>query len=135
MTMMEQIMEKLGVELNEEFSVKYKWCTFYDSVKFVKTDESIQLVVDENDMPGLFMNLLNGVATIIKKPWRPKDEQMFYYVSPNGRVTYHYDQTHSEGINLIMIGNCYRTKKEAEQHIAYWKQVYKDMPEFKEVAE
>lgn len=54
MTMMEEIMEKLGVELDEEFSVKYTKCsTFYSNVKFVKTnDEYISLVTSEyEDMP------------------------------------------------------------------------------------
>jgi len=132
MTMMEEIMENLGVELNEVFCIRVHGSKL-NGFRFIeKGPKDIVFEDIQNRGHDYFYDLLNGAVTVIKNPWRPKDEQIFYYVLPNGMVTYYYDQTHSVGINLIMIGNCYRSKYEAEQHIDYWKRVYKDMPEFKE---
>ena len=105
---------------------------FYDSVKFVKTDESIKLVIAENDMPSLFMNLLNGVATIIKNPWRPsKMGETYWYVNIYGKVDYTTYDTASDTDRLrLMVRNCYQTVEEAEEHVDYWKHVYEDMTEF-----
>lgn len=139
---MEEIMEKLGVELDEKFSVKIPASAeFYDEVMFAKYSTTNNIVLAEIingvgiESASLLINILNGEATIVKKPWNPsKMGETYWYVNIYGKVDYTTYDTASDTDRLrLMVRNCYQTVEEAEEHVDYWKHVYKDMPEFKEV--
>lgn len=134
MTMMEEIMEKLGVERNEVFCISVNGSKL-NGFRFIeKGPKDIVFEDIQNRGYDYFYDLLNGAVTIIKNPWRPKIGEDFYQIHMDGHIysyiMFAYDKSQYD---TILLGNCYRTKKEAEKYSEYWKQVYKDMPEFKEV--
>lgn len=52
------------------------------------------------------------------KPWKPKDGDLFYLIETNGAIgNSKWHETTLPGItkHLIKIGNCFRTREEAEQ--------------------
>lgn len=139
MTMMEEIMEKLGVELNEVFSVDIpasgESC---EKVMFAKDGTTNIVLAEDINGIGIYNDLLlrsimNGTAIIIKKRWIPEKNEGYYFVRPDGTIYEVFNDLERADLNSIIIGNCYKTFKKAEEHVDYWKRIYKDMPEFKEV--
>lgn len=135
MTMMEEIMEKLGVELNEVFCISVNGSKL-NGFRFIeKGPKDIVFEDIQNRGYDYFYDLLNGAVTIIKNPWRPsKMGETYWYVNIYGKVDYTTYDTASDTDRLrLMVRNCYQTVEEAEEHVDYWKHVYEDMTEFKEV--
>lgn len=48
---------------------------------------------------------------------KPKDREDFWYVTPNGNIyVVPYDSQDTSDIALFLMGNCFKTKQEAEQN-------------------
>lgn len=48
---------------------------------------------------------------------RPKNGEEFWYITPNGNIySVSYDSQATSDIALFLIGNCFKTEKEAEQN-------------------
>lgn len=48
---------------------------------------------------------------------RPKDGEEFWYITPNGNIySISYDSQATSDIVFFLMGNCFKTKEEAEQH-------------------
>jgi hypothetical protein len=134
MTMMEEIMENLGVELNEVFCIRVHGSKL-NGFRFIeKGPKDIVFEDIQNRGYDYFYDLLNGEVRIIKKPYRPAADEIYYYVDNNlyVRSTSYISGFYTDTFR-VLLGNCYKSEEEAEQHIDYWKRIYKDMPEFKEV--
>ena len=112
-----QVAEMLGVELNEEFSLKHKDGSI---LKFkYKITEFSGLLFKGNDewMPsGYIDKIICGDLTIVKLPWKPKDDEFYYYYSPCVGITYQerWNNTSSDYC-MWKIGNCFRTREEASK--------------------
>lgn len=115
---MKEVVKVLGVEIGEEFEFE----DYNYTGKF--TDEGL-LVFDGTYWYTHFFDLtdiLIGKITIKKKPWKPKYGENYYFIYwyENGSGlkldvdyssfvrSYHVDQLR------VTIGNCFRTKEEAE---------------------
>ena len=111
-----QVAEMLGVELNEEFSLKHKDGSI---LRFkYKITGSSGLLFKGNDewMPsGYIDKIICGDLTIVKLPWKPKCDEFYYYYSPCIGITYQerWNNTSSDYC-MWKIGNCFRTIEEAE---------------------
>ncbi|WP_293849127.1 hypothetical protein [uncultured Phascolarctobacterium sp.] len=114
-----EICKMLGVELGEEFEIKGRKGLTY---KFIN-DELI--VCDDDTEHGYtsanmtLVGLLRGNSEIVKLPWRPKDNEMYYtfsyaYNPRKWQIGYFSWGSASIDIALFKAGWVYRTKEEAE---------------------
>lgn len=61
--------------------------------------------------------VFNENYEIIPPKQRPKNGEEFWYITPNGNIhSVPCDSQATSDIALFLIGNCFKTEKEAEQH-------------------
>ena len=130
MNYMNQIAKMLGVELEEEFyleSIEYG-CYFLDdrSKKATfKLSLSGMMTNYHNDewksADECLVSLLEGAYTIVKKPWKPEDKEIMYYIGLNRSINQTWFNAKG-GFTLLTysLGNCFRTEEEAEKHVDEW---------------
>jgi hypothetical protein len=116
---MSEVAKMLGVELGEEF--------------YISTNGNTEYVFTEN---GLFPahgsvvcnntlnDLLTGTATIKRKPWKPNYGDFYFFVDANGLSDYEKYYNDPFDIMCYKLGNCYRTKQEAEANSEKWRAFY-----------
>ena len=127
---MADVAKLLGVEIGEEFEIQYpSHCSvkttavFYeDGFKVVHTDAVIlKPYWQEAELHGL----LNGTLGIKHKPWKPKDDELFFVISYDGSIMIKYwDEDSTLHRTYYKLGNCYRFKEEAEENRDKWMRFY-----------
>lgn len=126
---MADVAKLLGVELGEEFEIEYPSpcsvktiAVFYEAgFKIVKTDAVIlQPYWKDAELHGL----LNGTLSIKHKPWKPKHNDLFWFVDQDGNVTTSYRKNSWYDTMLYKLGNCYRTREEAKENCSKWISFY-----------
>lgn len=121
MNLIPKIAEMLGVEIGEEFKVSIFKLSLW------KFDSYKGLLVKHNEMQDWveacgeqYMKLLNGFYQIEKKPFKPKPQERFFYVSISKPVTIEeaYWSSNMNTIDhaLLFCGNVFRTEAEAQAH-------------------
>lgn len=115
---MKEIAEMLGVELNEEFYIKghpgsYCLTEYYGLMKDCAVAH-----------PTIFVSLLTGGSEIVRKPWKPKDGDYYYYVGAGGAIIGAEWRHGTAAVSLYKLGNCYRTEEAAEADAEKWKAFY-----------
>lgn len=110
-----QVAKMLGVDLKEEFKIKY--------ANGVVCDEPYKITVDglfyKNEfgwIRSIFLNsIIAGDLEIVKLPWKPNDDEFYYYYSPCTGITYQERWMNtSSDYCMWKLGNCFRTREEAE---------------------
>ena len=51
----------------------------------------------------------------VKTPWRPQEDEKYYFVTSRGSVAYTYNYNSSVDKESFDFGNCFRTEEEAEK--------------------
>ena len=127
MNYMSEVAKMLGVELGERFKINFDiyYSNGNNNFDYYLSDDGIKLDREgygciSND---ILCNLLYGNYTI--KPWKPQYDGIFYYVDELGYVYTDVWNDTSDAINYYKLGNCYKTKEEAEKHSAKWIEFYK----------
>ncbi len=128
---MQQIAEMLGVELGEVFYVSWEGNS-NGKQKFALSDDGlyqIAYVGNEEEFGAMsnriLMRILTGEAKIIKRPWKPQAYESYFKAQKWGDGEIHVDEVTWSGkglsCNLIdwKVGNCFRTKEEAEEKGKY----------------
>lgn len=113
---MNEIAALLGVELDEEFIIE-------DYGTYVLTWKG--LMRKDGVVQGLILTLLlTGELKIRRKPWKPIKDETYYYVVEEG-LTWEEDWV-DDDVDLMRykLGNCYRTKEEAEANVNKWRAFY-----------
>lgn len=118
---MPEIAKLLGVEINEEFYIKDATGKDDDLHRFTsETFEYYDQSMGEWCETLRFVDLVCGLAEIVKKPFEPKNCERYWYVywSKNGIDT---SYTLWDGYSTLSwldkyCGNCFRTEVEAEKH-------------------
>lgn len=113
---MNEVAALLGVELDEEFIIE-------DYGTYVLTWKG--LVRKDGVVQGLILTfLLTGELKIRRKPWKPIKNETYYYVTEEG-LTWEEDWV-DDDVDLMRykLGNCYRTKEEAEANVNKWRAFY-----------
>ena len=131
---MADVAKLLGVELGEVFKIDYDmpWATdsryvlgkfTYDGFEVIKTNLlSYPKQVDRED---ILSDLLIGAATISSKPWKPKKcGEIYLYVDKNGDTWTAPWYDCEIDVLRYKLGNCYRTRKEAEANRDKWIDFY-----------
>lgn len=111
-----KIAEMLGVELNEEFSLKNNDDEFLSSNYKITASDGLLFKWGNNwGRSNRIIEIISGRLTIVKLPWKPKEGKEYWY----------YSEAWKQGIStkwesgiqdLIFwkVGNCFRTKEEAD---------------------
>lgn len=136
MNYMKQIAQMLGVELDEEFyleSVEYGYYFLDDRSKKATFKLSLSGMMinyhnDEWESVGeCLASLLEGAYTIVKKPWKPEDKEIMYYIGLNRSINQTWFNAKG-GFTLLTysLGNCFRTKEEITPEILEetWQKCY-----------
>lgn len=111
-----QVAEILGVELDEVFSLKHKDGTLLSKKYRISPFAGLLLKIgDEWHQSGYIDEIIKGNLTIVKLPWKPNDDEFYYYYSPCTGITYQGRWSNTAYDYCVWgIGNCFRTREEAE---------------------
>lgn len=123
---MTEVAKMLGMELGEWFKISknakiceeltYKFTPRGLYVEFIDNEGTYHFdAVDGKYWAGI----LNGEFEIVKLPWKPKFDDEYYCTSVQQRCVRkcHWSNI-TEDYALHVLGMCYRTKEEAEEHFA-----------------
>lgn len=124
---MAEIAKMLGVEPGEEFEIDYGKGR-KSTANITKTGLHI---IDTNmvdflgDLNRVTLDwLLIGYCTIKRKPWKPNDKDDFWYINRAGIVDKKPYGGSVGHMNYYKLGNCYRSKQEAEANRDKWISFY-----------
>ena len=117
-----EVAKMLGVELGEEFECSngYKYVLREDGIIESKYIDK----VSTNTFSSVLVALLNGILTIKRKPWKPKKDDLYYYVDQEGFVISNRWYNSYTEVLLYKLGNCYRIREEAEANRDKWVAFY-----------
>ena len=117
-----EVAKMLGVELGEEFECSngYKYVLREDGIIESKYIDK----VSTNTFSSVLVALLNGNLTIKCKPWKPKKDDLYYYVDQEGFVISNRWYNSYTEVLLYKLGNCYRIREEAEANRDKWVALY-----------
>lgn len=110
-----KVAKMLGVRLEEEFGVEnfdgvYKFSEYY----LMRLDRQGVWECD-NEALG---EILNGDSEIIKKPWKPTENEKYFTINYDGTILSERFCSHcSEGLQNIRMGNFFKTYDEAVENI------------------
>ena len=119
---MSQVAKMLGVEIGEEFECSngYKYVLREDGIIESKYIDKFST----NTFSPTLVALLNGELTIKRKPWKPKKDDLYYYVDQEGFViSNRWHNTYIE-VLLYKLGNCYCIREAAEANRDKWVAFY-----------
>lgn len=139
MNYMKQIAQMLGVELDEEFYLEDvtdggHYITYDNDKTVFKLSNSGILRKDKCMVGGwidsthpYLLRLLTGRYAIVKKPWKPKDKEIMYYIELNRSINQTWFNAKG-GFTLMMysLGNCFQTEEEITPQILEetWQKCY-----------
>ena len=120
---MAEVAKMLGVELEERFNIidsKYEYA--HD---FYLTDNGLAISSGNYcQRESLLHQLLCGTCIIRRKPWKPKMGEYYWCIDPNGESSKCSWMNTSGGGSNYKLGNCYRTRSEAEANRDKWVAFY-----------
>lgn len=119
MTYWKQFAEMLGLELGEKFELIYDDGTINEDTYKIEEDGFYYKNKQSKDWfaePSTTVNkLINGYCKAVPKPWKPKNSEPYWRYRPqfgNASLSAWLD----DGVDFCRwkVGNCFRTKEEAE---------------------
>ena len=132
-TYIKRVAELLGVEIGEVFTVKINCEETIGSYMFIATGLK-RLNAKGNVWVGVTDNtlelLLNETYAIVKKPWKPKDGDYYFYIDNIGRVQFEiFVSSVFVDYLRVHIGNCFKTRGEANANVDKWLAYMKQEPD------
>lgn len=114
MNYMEQIAQMLGVEFDEPFDMDYGDIQIPTGHNYYLTKSGVKSISGGAcAIRGLLSDLLIGAATIVKRPWSPKEGDTYYYVDLDEDVIVtQYNPNNIHDVMNVRARNCYRTAEE-----------------------
>lgn len=111
---MPEVAKMLGVEIGEEFDILVNETEMLVHGPYKIIDNAIVDYVGCKTK-NLLYGLLTGEYTLQKRPWRPKEEKMYWFVLPDGGTNWGiFRKNKANGLSLLNMGNCFPTKEAAE---------------------
>lgn len=129
MNYMSEIAKMLGVEIGEVFEVRCDRApNQYTKARF--TDSYFEVVGTNVTVPSpwniyCLHGLLEGNLYIKHLPWKPNKDELYFFVDECGIAYSDYWIGDACEVIFYKIGNCYRTREEAEADSAKWIEFYK----------
>lgn len=138
MNYMEQVAQMLGVELEEEFYLKNTTNGYYcasgkNKTTFKLSDSGMQMkFVHNNDyewcsIDAMLAEILTGSLEIVKKPCKPKNDEVFYTVNLKKQVVRDtFDDFYNLDVMRCVLGKYFQTKEEITPEVIeeVWKRCY-----------
>ena len=126
---MPDVAKMLGVELGEEFNLVDK-----DSKPSAYNPFHIEvggfMDCTGDDDAGFLTALLTGDFEIVKKPWKPKEGEEYYYIVLSGGVAHTtFDDGNILDVLRVRLGNCFTTYKEAKANVGKWLEYINQEPD------
>lgn len=107
-----KIAEMLGIEIGEEFHAVYEFNYDY-LIKFTGEDFVFAESYKHYDaLDSVICDVLSGDAKIVKEPWKPQKYKPYWFYEECGVYKDVFDD--NKDYKNWKIGNCFRTKVEAE---------------------
>ena len=131
MNHMSEVAKILGVELNEEFKIIFPQSPNCYATAILNNE---RLYIKDHNIANqdhwqlsALTYLLNGSYAIKRKPWKPTEEDAYWIVDADSIVVKYvgFNMLDADHVNYYKLGNCYRTKEEAEANISKWAAFYK----------
>lgn len=125
---MSQVTKILSVELGEEFEIVFPTsCSCHATAMF--TDEGVKIINTDvydvyNFKTYILRDLCIGAYGIKHKPWKSSNIDIYYVVMKNGTIKQYTWTDRTLDYSLYKLGNCYRTKEEAESNRDKWVEFY-----------
>ena len=118
MNLIPMIAKELGVEVGEEFRIKDESGIDEDFHRF--TDCGLvyyDQAMCEWQESARIIDLIDGRAEVVKKPFEPKKGEKYFVVSVVDKTVWPYtwEETTTDYC-FKACGNCFRTEAEAEKH-------------------
>jgi hypothetical protein len=122
MNLIPMIAKELGVEIGEEFRIKDESGVDEDFHRF--TDCGLvyyDQAMCEWHESAMIIDLIDGRAEVVKKPFEPKDGEKYWTVYWQGigeMLCSVYETYRGDSCDFAnkVSGNCFRTEAEAEKH-------------------
>lgn len=127
-SLLEQFMEENGLRYNVPFWIeKGNWRVKVKIIKEHDTSRGVNMPKikcyynkewENIDSDKWLIDIVfNENYKIIPSKQRPKNGEEFWYITPNGNIhSVPCDSQATSDIALFLIGNCFKTEKEAEQN-------------------
>lgn len=110
---MPEVARILGVEIGEEFDILINEMEMLTHGPYKITDNAIVDYVGCKTK-NLLYGLLTGGYTLQKRPWRPKEGELFWTINGKGNVEKYHFSDYMYDLALLNMGNCFPTKKAAK---------------------
>ena len=114
MNYMKEVANILGVEIGDKFKIDANG--FDSNYNYYFTNNGI--IIDKDGYAcasnDVLCALISGKYSIKRKPWKPDIDENYYAVDETGCPMCEQWYEDSIDINYYKLGNCYRTKQEAE---------------------
>lgn len=127
---MAEVAKMLGVELGEEFEIIFPAPSSCHATAMF-TDEGVKIISTDvydiyNFKAYVLRDLCTGIYGIKRKPWKPEDKEDYFLVDTDGEIMKfcRFDSNDADHINYYKLGNCYRTREEAEANRDKWVAFY-----------
>lgn len=127
---MAEVAKMLGVELGEVFTIEVPSHPNYHVEAFFRVDglgfTKCNVPGEELWLPHVLKHLITGTYTIKRKPWKPVYGDCYWAVSAHPTEYFHYLKWEGNvsDYSNYKLGNCYRTRKEAEVNRDKWSRFY-----------
>lgn len=133
MNYMPEVAKMLGVELGERFKINFRndptnisGRNISDNEYFF-SDRGVEVITAGYSCisADVLFKLIGGEWEVYRKPWKPNLDDQYYYVDEIGYAC--SDPWINSALDMVLykIGNCYRTKEEAEANRDKWISFYK----------
>ena len=128
-----EVAKILGVEIGEVFTVKINCEETIGSYMFI--DTGLKRLNAKGDCwdsvtDNTLELLLNETYAVDKKPWKPKDGDYYFYIDNIGRVQLEiFVSSCFVDYLRVHIGNCFKTREEAEANVEKWLAYMKQEPD------
>ena len=125
--LMPKLAELLGVELNERFKICSKGCAKFGKPRFASDyflDEKDGLMCVKEDGfckadVSTLGKIILGDFEVMKLPWKPKHGERYYCPCVQSRSVGAFSwANYSLDYAMLALGMVYRTREEAEEHLA-----------------
>lgn len=126
---MAEVAKMLGVELGEEFEIEFPAPSTISTTAVFKENEFRIVKTDAYTVTpywdySVLHDLLVDSLAIKRKPWKPSAGDQYWYVSSNGSADYYCWTDDILDFLTYKLGNCYRTREEAEANRDKWVKFY-----------
>ena len=124
MNHMTEVAKMLGVEIGQEFKCN-------NGYKYILTENGIiesfhvgNRLVGVDNFSVILCRLLNGTMTIVPRPFKPNNEEIYWSVDRHGNASLNIWKGSSKDYMFYKVGNCYRTEAEAKVDCDKWAAFY-----------